>query len=169
MDILKTATEWAKGEIFSSKFFILCGVLFVAASIGVWQLGKTEVAKAFIWPSLVAGLLLMTVGIGLVFAYNWKIDSYVEAEKSGEVAALVKSEIEYTEKTMQTYATTVFKAIPILIAIAALLIIFVDKPIWRAICISAIAMFVVILTIDGTAKSRVEIYKKQLEEAAKNL
>lgn len=62
MDILKMATDWAKGEIFSSAFFIIAGVLFVAASIGFWQLGKTDMAKAYIIPTLVAGALLMIIG-----------------------------------------------------------------------------------------------------------
>ena len=34
MDILKLANEWAKAEIFSSKFFILFGLVFLAGSIG---------------------------------------------------------------------------------------------------------------------------------------
>ena len=65
MDILKTATEWAKAELFSTPFFILFGVLFIAASFGFWQLGKTDMAKAYIIPLLIAGALLMTIGFGL--------------------------------------------------------------------------------------------------------
>ena len=45
MEILKTATDWAKAEVFSTTFFILFGIGFVAASIGFWQLGKTDLAK----------------------------------------------------------------------------------------------------------------------------
>ena len=45
MEILKLAIEWAKAEVFSSRFFIAFGVLFISASIGFWQLGKTELAK----------------------------------------------------------------------------------------------------------------------------
>ena len=71
MGILKTATDWAKAEIFSSSFFIVFGVLFVAVSIGFWQLGKTDLAKAYIIPTAVAGVLLLTIGIGLVYTnYN---------------------------------------------------------------------------------------------------
>ena len=38
--------------------------MFVLATIGFWQLGKTEVAKAFIFRTLVAGALLLAVGLG---------------------------------------------------------------------------------------------------------
>ena len=57
MGILKIAIEWAEDEVFSSWVFILFGILFVVASAGFWQLGKTEMAKAFINPMLVSGAL----------------------------------------------------------------------------------------------------------------
>lgn len=47
MDILKTATEWAKDEVFSAQFFIFFGILFLLGSVGFWQMGKTELAKAY--------------------------------------------------------------------------------------------------------------------------
>jgi hypothetical protein len=65
MDILKTATDWAKAEVFSIAFFILFGIGFVAAGIGFWQLGKTDLARAYIIPTLVAGALLLIIGFGL--------------------------------------------------------------------------------------------------------
>lgn len=65
MEIIKTSIDWAKAEIFSSSFFIVFGIVFVAVSIGFWQLGKTDLAKAYIIPIAVAGVLLLTIGIGL--------------------------------------------------------------------------------------------------------
>jgi len=47
MDILKAATEWARAELVSTPFFMLFGVLFMATSVGFWQLGKTEMARAY--------------------------------------------------------------------------------------------------------------------------
>lgn len=73
MDILKTATDWAKAEVFSSTFFIIFGLMFVSASIGFWQLGKTDITKAYIFPKLLAGVLLLTIGIGLFFTNKSRI------------------------------------------------------------------------------------------------
>lgn len=70
MDILKFATEWAKAEAFSSRFFIFFAILFLVASIGFWQIGKSVMAKAFIIPTLVAGLLILSVGVGIFYANN---------------------------------------------------------------------------------------------------
>ncbi len=166
MEILKIATEWAKAEVFSSRFFILFASIFLLAAIGFWQLGKTEMARAFIVPTLVAGILLMSVGIGIFVANKARVTSFATAYNSN-ASAFVKSEIIRTEKSLGEYRTIVFKIIPIIIALAALLMIFVDKPIWRAISITTIAMMVVILFVDSNAKARIEVYKAQLELAEK--
>lgn len=162
MDILKAATDWAKAEVFSSQFFILFGIMFVLATIGFWQLGKTEVAKAFVIPTLVAGLLLLTVGVGIFYANKTRITSFATAYNK-DASAFVKSEIIRTEKSMGEYQTVVFKVIPLIIIIAALLIIFIDKPLWRAISATTIAMMVVIVLVDNNANARIEAYHNQLE------
>ncbi|MDC8003866.1 hypothetical protein POV27_07370 [Aureisphaera galaxeae] len=162
MDILKIATQWAEAEVFSSRFFILFGIMFVLATVGFWQLGKTETAKAYIVPTLVAGALLLAVGIGIFFTNKSRVTSFATAYNSNPTE-FVKSEITRTEKSMGEYRTIVFKVIPFIIVVAALLIVFIDKPLWRAICITTIAMMVVILLVDSNANSRIEAYHKQLE------
>jgi len=168
MEILKTAIDWAKSEVFSSQFFIIFGVLFVLATIGFWQLGKTATAKAFVVPTLVAGILLLVIGIGLFFTNKSRVASFENAYNSNP-SAFVKAEIIRTEKIMNEYQTIVFKIIPVIIAVAALLIIFIDQPIWRAISITSIALMVVILFIDSNANTRVELYHEQLVLVQKDL
>jgi len=170
MDILKAATDWAKAELFSTPFFILFGGLFVLASIGFWQLGKTEMARAYILPTLVAGVLLMIIGLGLFFTNKSRITQFETAYNS-DASAFVASELKRTEATLKEYQTIVFKAIPFIIIVCALVIVFVDKPIWRASMITTIAMLVVILLIDGTAHARVDAYQEKLlsvEQELKN-
>lgn len=162
MDILKAATDWAKAELFSTPFFVLFGIVFMAASFGFWQLGKTEVARAYIVPTLVAGVLLLTIGLGLFFTNKSRITAFENAYNN-DAPAFVASEMARAESTLKEYQTIVFKAIPILIIIAALLIIFINTPTWRAISITTIAMLTVILLIDGTAHARMQAYKEQLE------
>ena len=162
MEILKLATEWAKSEVFSTRFFIFFAILFLTASIGFWQIGKTEMAKAYVIPTLVAGILLMTIGIGLFYTNKSRVTEFEKAFKDN-VAVFVESENERIESTLQEYKTVVFKAIPIIIILAALAIIFFSSPTWRAISITTIAMLVVILLVDGTAHSRIENYNKELK------
>lgn len=161
MDILKAATDWAKAELFSTPFFVLFGVVFIATSIGFWQLGKTDIARAYIIPTLVAGVLLVTIGLGLFFTNKARITQF-ETSYQQDATAFITSEIDRTEATLTEYNTVVFRALPIIIIIAALLIIFANTPSWRAISITTIAMLIVILLIDGTAYARINDYNKQL-------
>ncbi|TMM59223.1 hypothetical protein FEE95_07265 [Maribacter algarum] len=162
MEISKIAIEWAKAEVFSSKFFIFFALLFLIASIGFWQLGKTETARAYIWPTLVAGVLLLAVGVGILIANTSRITSFANDYES-DATTFVKSEIVRTEKSMGEYKTIVFKVIPFIIISAALLIVFIDKPLWRAICITTIAMMTVILLLDSNANTRIVSYHEQLK------
>ncbi|RTE55436.1 hypothetical protein EHW67_02390 [Arenibacter aquaticus] len=168
MDILKAATDWAKAELFSTPFFILFGVAFMIASLGFWQLGKTEMAKAYIIPVLVAGVLLTIIGLGLFFTNKTRVSQF-ETAYNTDALVFVTSEVERAEATLKEYKTIVFKAIPIIIAVCSLIIIFVNTPIWRASMIKIIAMLVVILLIDGLAHARIEDYNKQLLQAEQEL
>lgn len=161
MDILKAATDWAKAELFSTPFFILFGVVFMAASMGFWQLGKTEMAKAYIIPTLVAGALLTIIGLGLFFTNKSRITQF-ETAYNRNASDFVASEIERAESTLKEYQNVVFTAIPIIIAACALVLLFANGPGWRASMITTIAMLVVILLIDGTAHARIDAYHKQL-------
>ena len=166
MDILKTSTDWAKSELFSTPFFILFGIAFMAASLGFWQIGKTEMAKSYIIPTLVAGSLLVIIGIGLFFTNKSRITQF-EKDYKADSSAFVASELERAESTLKEYKNIVFTAIPLIIAVCALIIFFVNTPTWRASMITTIAMLVVILLIDGIAHARIETYQKQLMSVEK--
>ncbi|MEM8529135.1 MAG: hypothetical protein AAF806_22680 [Bacteroidota bacterium] len=161
MDIIKASTDWAKSELFSTPFFVLFGVLFIVASIGFWQLGKTEMARAYIIPTLVAGVLLTIIGLGLFFTNKSRLANFPVAYEQ-DASAFVESELARAEATLKEYKTIVFTAIPIIIAVCAIGIMFFDTPIWRASLITTIAMLVVILLIDGTAYARIDAYNQQL-------
>lgn len=168
MDILKAATGWAKAELISTPFFVLFGVVFMALSLGLWQLGKTDMARAYIIPTLVAGALLTIIGLGLFFNNKSRITQF-EIAYNADAPAFVASELERTEATLKEYKNVVFTAVPIIIIICALIIIFVNTPIWRASMITTIAMLVVILVIDGLAHARINVYNQQLIEAKSEL
>ena len=161
MDILKTAQDWAKSELFSTPFFVLFGIGFVAASIGFWQLGKTDLAKAYIIPTMVAGVLLMTIGLGLFFTNKARITQFEKAYNT-DPSAFVQSELARADATLKEYKNVVFTAIPLIIAACALVLMFVNTPLWRASMITTIAMLIVIMLIDGTAHARIDNYNKQL-------
>lgn len=167
MDILKAATDWAKAELFSTPFFVLFGIAFMIASFCFWQLGKTEIARAYVIPTLVAGTLLVIIGLGLFFNNKSRLVNFPIAYEK-DAAAFVASELVRAEATLKEYKNVVFTAIPIIIIICCLIILLVDKPIWRTSAITAIAMLVVILLIDGTAHNRIYDYNQKLMSVEKN-
>ena len=161
MELLKLATEWARAEVFSTRYFIFFAIGFLIASIGFWQLGKTELAKAYIIPTFVAGILLLIIGSGLNYTNIQRVKQF-EKDFKTDASAFYQTEIVRSKDTLKEYSI-VLKVIPILIIIAALLILFVNTPTWRAISITSIAMLVIILLVDGTAHSRIEKYHKELK------
>lgn len=168
MEILKSATDWAKAEVFSTSFFIIFAFLFLIASLGFWQLGKTDMAKAYIIPTLVAGALLLTIGLGLFFTNKSRITQF-ETAYNTNAATFIDSELVRVESTTKEYKNIVFTVIPLIIIACCLVIIFLNTPNWRASMITTIAMLVVILLVDGTARARIEAYNKQLLLAEKEI
>ena len=165
MDIIKFATDWAKAEVFSARFFIFFALLLLAGSAGFWQLGKTEIARSFVVPALVTGILLLAVGVGIFYANKSRIASFQEAYEK-DAAAFVQSEIQRTDKSLGEYRTIVFKVIPMIIVVAALLIVFFQNPTVRAASILTIGMMVVILLVDSNANARLQEYRAELEKVA---
>lgn len=161
MDILKTATDWARTEIFSTSLFIIMGIIFVIVSLGFWQLGKTDIAKAYVIPMAIAGSLLTIIGIGLTYTNYNRVSEFEVAHAENKIA-FVDSEISRAESTLKEYKTIVFTAIPLIIASCGLGLIFFSSPMWRASMITILAMLSVILLIDGTAHSRIKLYYDQL-------
>tara|TARA_A200000159_G_C7226295_1_gene298271 strand:+ start:348 stop:848 length:501 start_codon:yes stop_codon:yes gene_type:complete len=162
MELLNLSTEWAESEVFSTRFFILFAILFFITSLGFWQLGKTDLAKAYIIPTFVAALLLLIVGLGLFYTNKSRIKQFNEDFNSNSIS-FYESEIKRTESTLKEYKV-VFKVIPLLINIATFLILFFNSTTIRAISITTIAMLIIVLLIDGTAHSRIESYNKSLKE-----
>ena len=118
MDLINLSTEWAKAEVFSTRFFMLFAILFFTASIGFWLFGKTDLAKAYVIPNLIAGLLIMTIGIGLFYTNKNRIKSF-EIDFNNPAVFFI-NESNRIEHTLKEYKN-VFIIIPI-IMIAALLI-----------------------------------------------
>lgn len=164
MDILRASTDWAKAELISTPFFILFGIVFMASSLGLWHWGKTDLARAYILPTVVAGLLLTIIGVGLFYTNKMRITQFERAYTENK-DAFIASELARTEATLKEYKTIVFTAIPIIIIVCALGIVCIEIPIWRASFITTIAMMIVLLLIDGTAYARIDSYNKKLLSA----
>ena len=164
MDILKTSTDWARAELLSNSLFALFGVMFVVASLLFWSRGETDMAKAFVLPMLMAGVLMLILGGGLFYG-TWKGSAGFAPAISEAAAGFVAAEIERVDRTMAQYDTAVFKVMPLMIAAAALLVVCVHSPGWRAAFITAVIFLGLIMLIDSNANARLEAYKTSLVPA----
>lgn len=164
MDILNIATTWAKDEIFSSKIFIAVGILYILIAIGFWQLGKTDLAKAYIIPFIVCGSLLLIIGSGLTYNNHTRLKVFPRAYEQSKTE-FITTELERTESTIKSTESIIFRWIPILIAAAALVIIFTNKPTLRAASIVAITFLITLLIVDSNSHSRIVNYQNSLNKA----
>src|SRR5258705_10727517 len=98
MDIVKLSSDWAKAEVFSAKVVLFLSLLFFLSSLGFGQLGKTPMARAFVWPMLVAGILLVAVSAGLYFANNPRITQF-EMASGTDAKTFSQKETERTAKS----------------------------------------------------------------------
>lgn len=168
MEIVKAASEWAKAEIVSAMFFMLFGLVYLFASIGLWQYGTTSLMKATFIPLLVAGALLLMAGIGFYFSNKSKLNNF-EKEYKANPSELINSELSRAASTIKTYENVALKVFPLLIIIAGLVFWFVSNPTIKGICIGVIAFFFVLVLLDSQALKRMKTYHQALELESEKL
>ena len=160
MEIIKLSTDWAKAEVFSAKMVGLLSLLVYFVALGFWQLGKTPMAKSFVWPLFVAGLLLVAVSAGLYFANKPRVVQF-EAAYKNDANAFIQNELMRTAKSKHDLAL-VFKVLPVIIIAAALLIIFSQTPLWRAIGVTTILLMTLLMLIDSNTDARNTAYHQKI-------
>ncbi|HXB33001.1 MAG TPA: hypothetical protein VNV35_06255 [Puia sp.] len=165
MDIIKISTDWARAEVFSAKIVWLFSVIEVLAAIGFWYWGKTAIARIFPWPLLVMGLFLVAVGAGLYNANKPRIARF-ESESRRDPKAFLNAEIQRTAKSQQDLAL-VFKILPGMIIIAALVIMLAPATGWRAISVTIILTAAFLMVVDSNTTARNDDYHTQLLELNK--
>ncbi len=162
MEIIKGATEWAKAEMVSAILFMAFGLIYILVSVGAWKLGSTALTKSLIIPILVAGVLLLSAGIGF-YTSNKKLLNNFEKEYNTDAAQLISKEIERTGSTIKTYENVALKVFPAIILVAVIVLFFVSNTTVRAIAIALIAFFSVLVLLDSQALKRMKTYHQQLK------
>lgn len=161
MDLLKLSTDWAKAEVFSAKMVWLFSIIVLMTALGFSYWGKTAMAKAFVWPMLVAGALLIAVGAGLFIANKPRITQFEQAFQYNSTA-FAQQELQRTSKS-QKDLSTVFKALPALLIIAALVILFLPTPIGRSIGVTLALLTAFLMAVDSNTDARNTAYHEQLK------
>jgi ABC-2 type transport system permease protein len=160
MDIIKLSTDWARSEVFSAKVVWLFSAVEVLTAIGFWYWGRTAMARIFPWPLLIMGLFLVAVGTGLYGANNPRIARF-ESEAQLNPKAFLDAEILRTAKSQQDLAM-VFKILPAIIIVAAVVIILVPGTAWRAISVTIVLTAAFLMVVDSNTAARNDDYHTEL-------
>lgn len=162
MEILNAAITWTRAELTSSLFFMLFGIIYITTSIGLWQLGNSQLTKALIIPMLIAGGLLLSAGISFYFSNKTRLTN-LETEFNVNPTEMISAEITRTATTIKTYENVALKVFPAIVVLAILLAIIISNPIVRAISIAVAAFLSVLILLDSQALKRIKTYHQQLE------
>ena len=160
MEIIKLSKDWAKAEVFSARIVWILSVIEITAAIGFCYWGKTAIAKAFIWPLLIAGLFLTLVGAGLYLTNHPRIPRFIN-ENRPNPAAFVQKTIQRTAESGEEMAL-LFKILPAIIILAVLVILLFPHFLWRAIAITAIITAAFLKVVDTNTEGRNNTYNTQL-------
>lgn len=162
MDLLKLSTDWAKAEVFSAKIVWAFSIIVLLVALGFWYWGKTAMAKAFVWPMLLSGLFLVAVGAGLFFANKPRIEQFELAHRN-DPKGFIQQELQRTAKS-QKDLETVFIALPVILIVTGLLILFVPSATGRGIAITLGLLAVFLMAVDSNTGARNTAYHEQLKK-----
>jgi hypothetical protein len=160
MDLLKLGIEWAKAEVFSAKIVWLFSIIILLSAVGFSFWGKTPMARAFFIPMLVAGIFLVSVGIGLYAANHPRIAQF-EKDYKLDAKAFITKEIARTADS-QVQLKLVFRILPAITIAAAILLMIFPSPHWRAITVTMILLTAFLMTVDSNTEARNDAYHEQL-------
>jgi hypothetical protein len=161
MDIVKLSTDWAKAEVFSGKMIWLFSILYILTAIGFWYLGRSAMAKAFVWPLLISGIFLVSVGAGLFFTNKPRIEKF-QKEYHQNSSDFIDREVKRTAKS-QKQLKLVFRILPRIVIIGALIILFLPGSVqWRAIGVVLVATTAFLMVVDSNTDARNTLYHIQL-------
>jgi hypothetical protein len=160
MDLLKLSIQWAKAEVFSANIVWLFSIITLLSASGFGFWGNTPTAKAFVIPLIVSGTVLVAIGIGLYAANNPRIAQF-EREYNADANAFIKKEIARTADS-QGQLKLVFRILPAIAIVAAILLMIFPTPHWRAITVTIILLTAFLMAVDSNTEARNDAYHEQI-------
>lgn len=160
MEIIQHTTHWIKGELFEGKLVLLFGTVTLLSAILFYKFGTTPNAKAMLFPLLVAGLMFIGIGGGMLYSNPKRLAEFPKVYQENP-KAFVKAEKERVEAFVKWYPTTRY-VFAVLGVLGIVLFLFWDKPIGRAIGIALLLMTVATFVVDHFSEERATIYYKHL-------
>jgi ABC-2 type transport system permease protein len=160
---MEASIAWARAEVFSAKIVFLYSLFVFLAAIGFWLLGKTAMARAFVFPILASAIFMFVVSTGLYWANKPRTAKFKD-DYSRNPDAFINKEIIRTAKSKKELAI-VLKVLPLIIMVAAGLFLIISSNIYRAIALTITGLAFSLLLIDSNTDARNTAYHNFLTKS----
>lgn len=165
MNMLDYTNAWVKGEVFQGKIMLVIGVILLIAAIAIFRSDNTLLRGTLIPLGL---MLLIFFGYGglQTFSRPAHINKVTEVYNENPDKA-IEQEVVKAKKDNKLYRNLKMVWV-ILIALAAILYIFVSTDYFKGLSIGLVALFLTTLTVDSILHYRLKIYLEHIEKLLSN-
>lgn len=161
MEMINYSVEWARGEVFSAKVIALISVFVLLAAAGFYFWGKTTMARGYWLPLAVSGVFLVVVAGGLFFANQPRIERF-QQEYRENPEAFRKAELERTAQSEHDLNLIVYRALPAIVILCGVAVMFVTGPNLRAWLIVLMMLGAFLMAVDSNTRARNADYHERL-------
>ncbi len=164
MSFLDYTVNWCRGEIFEGWAILTAGFVLLAATLGFWKLGTTELARAIVVPMLAVTLLTLALGGYLVVQNKIRIPAFQE-EYRQDPAAFKEQELKRVEGFVSAYKYTFTTAAVIMITAVGLFLLG-KSPLLRSVALALMVLSFIVFIVDHFSRERALDYQENITRAA---
>lgn len=165
MDFINNTNNWVKGEIFEGTAIAVFGILTLFTAFLFWKFGETPHAKALTIPTIVLGVLLLSMGVSMYTSNQKRVKEYQNKYQENP-SGFIKQEKERVESFQYMYVISkVVATVAFIFAIFGFW--FTKNATTQSIAIVFLMLGVSLLVIDYFSEERAAIYYAEIVKVLK--
>lgn len=161
MDLIKHTAEWASGDALQGKIMLGLGVLMLVLAFLILR-SDHQMLRGMLIPIGLISAIGLAYGGFLTFSRPTHVLKVTELYQKDAKAA-VTQELAKAENDHKTYSA-LLKVWPVLIAISALLLLFITKEYYRGLLLGLVGLFFIGLLLDTFLHHRLQPYYDVLKQ-----
>jgi hypothetical protein len=165
MQFFDYTIAWCKGEISEARIILLFGIITIVCAVLFWKTGNTANAKAMFLPLLVAGILFSSIGIGMLFKNNERLEEFAKVYYDNKTQ-FIKAEKDRTEGFISWYPLTFGIAAAVTVA-GLIIVLFWTSAHGRSIGLTLILIALTVFFVDHFSEERAHIYHQKIVDEMK--
>jgi hypothetical protein len=165
MDFINNTNNWVKGEIFEGTVIAVFGILTLVSAFLFWKFGETPHAKALTIPTVVLGVLLLSMGVSM-YSSNQKRFKEYQNQYQENPSGFIKQEKERVEGFQYMYVISKVLA-TLAFAFAIFAFWFSRSAGFQSVALIFLILGVSLLVIDYFSEERASIYYAEIIKVLK--